>query len=149
MHRILSICIVATLAGGGLCACGGGSGGGNNPGGGVQPLVSDIGTTGVFAAWVDPIGGGYAYAPMGSYAGKKQTLRGTIDFLSGAELNQAAGVEIYKGSDGHIYALDLTSRFRQSTPPRSMTRARCQGRRWRAPTTTTRASTTWRTCRRL
>jgi hypothetical protein len=113
MHRILSICIVATLAGGGLCACGGGSGGGNNPGGGVQPLVSDIGTTGVFAAWVDPIGGGYAYAPMGSYAGKKQTLRGTIDFLSGAELNQAAGVEIYKGSDGHIYALDLTS---TSTP---------------------------------
>ena len=48
-------------------------------------------------------------APPGSYAGKKQTLRGTVDFMTGASLSQPAGIEIYKDNDGHIYGLDLTS----------------------------------------
>ncbi len=46
---------------------------------------------------------------MGIYAGKKQILRGSVDFTTGANLSQAAGIEIYKSNDGHIYALDLTS----------------------------------------
>ena len=95
-----------------LCACGSGNGGGT-----VTPpppsLVSYVGTTGTFAAWADPTTGTAAFAPVGSYAAKKQTLHGSVDFTTGTSLSQAAGVEVYKGSDGHIYALDLAS---TSTP---------------------------------
>ena len=93
-----------------LSACGGeyddryGDGG---PGG--NELISFVGTTGVFAAWADSDTGEYAAAGMGSYAGKRQSLHGTIDFLTGQDLMQPAGVEIYKTSDGHIRAIDLTS----------------------------------------
>jgi len=93
---------------GGLSACGDDgrySGNGGPPAG----LNSFAGTTGVFAAWADPISGNYDYAPMGSFAGKKQSLHGSVDFLTGQNLGQPAGVEMYKGSDGHIYALDLTT----------------------------------------
>jgi hypothetical protein len=71
--------------------------------------ISYVGTTGVFVAYADPSSGNNGYATMGSYAGKRQTLHGTVDFVSGTSLSQPAGVEVYKGSDGHIYALDLTS----------------------------------------
>jgi hypothetical protein len=91
-----------------LSGCGG-SGGGPGPGRPPPSLISYVGTTGVFAAWADAISGDYAFAPLGSYAGKKQVLRGTIDFLSGIDLAQPAGVEIYKGADGHIHVLDLTT----------------------------------------
>jgi hypothetical protein len=99
--------LVMTLLSG-LAACGGAHG---NSIGGVSPpaLTSFAGTTGVFAAWADPGSGNYAYAPIGSFAGKKQVLHGSIDFLTGANLGQPAGVEIYKGSDGHIHAIDLTT----------------------------------------
>jgi hypothetical protein len=63
----------------------------------------------VFAAWGNASSGGNAYAPMGSYAAKKQSLHGSIDFTTGTNLSQPAGIEVYKGSDGHIYELDLTS----------------------------------------
>ncbi len=92
-----------------LSACDG-SGYGHGLGGGPPPsAISYVGTTGVFAAWADATSGAFAFAPIGSYAGKKQILRGSVDFLSGMSLGQPAGVEVYKGSDGHIYALDLTS----------------------------------------
>jgi len=91
-----------------VSGCGGSGSGG--PGHGQPPsLISYVGTTGVFAAWADAISGDFAFAPTGSYAGKKQILRGNIDFLSGTNLSQAAGVEIYKGADGHIHVLDLTT----------------------------------------
>jgi hypothetical protein len=102
----LGVAIVSCLS-----ACGGGSsevvdtGDGQSP----PPLVSYIGTTGVFAAWADDTTGTYAAAAASSYAGKKQSLRGTLDFMTGAQLSQPAGIEIYKGSDGHIYGVDLTS----------------------------------------
>jgi hypothetical protein len=70
---------------------------------------SYVGTTGEFAAWADPVSGYVAYAPIGSFAGKRQVLHGSRDFLSGADLRQPAGVEVYKDRDGHIYALDLTT----------------------------------------
>jgi hypothetical protein len=96
----LGATMVASLSG-----CGGDSGGGLAP---PASLLSYAGTTGVFAAWADPDGSAFAAAAPGSYAGKKQSLRGVVDFLSGQNLGQPAGVEVYKGSDGHIYALDLT-----------------------------------------
>jgi hypothetical protein len=72
-------------------------------------LISFVGTSGVFAAWADSDTGEYAAADIGSYGGKRQSLHGTIDFMTGRDLSQAAGVEIYKTSEGHIRAVDLTS----------------------------------------
>jgi len=72
-------------------------------------LNSYVGTTGVFVAWADPVSGNFAAAPIGSYAGKKQVMRGTVDFQTGTNVSQPAGIEVYKGSDGHIYGLDLTA----------------------------------------
>ena len=116
MRRLLTVLALGTAIGSGLSACGGGGGGygGGDPGGGggsppPPTLTSYIGTTGVFAAWADPSSNSYSAAPVGSYAGKKQILRGTMDFMTGQSLSQAAGIEIYKYRDGHIYALDLTS----------------------------------------
>lgn len=114
MSKLSSGIVVGTAIVGCLSGCGGssadgsgigGGGGGNQP----PPLVSYDGTTGVFAAWADDTTGTYAAAAIGSYAGKKQSLRGTVDFMTGEQLSQPAGVEIYKGSDGHIYGVDLTS----------------------------------------
>jgi len=90
-----------------ISACGGSSGsGGGTP---MPTLASYVGTTGVFAAWANATTGTAAFAPMGSYAAKKQSLHGSVDFTTGTSLSQPAGIEVYKGSDGHIYALDLTS----------------------------------------
>jgi len=90
-----------------LSACGGR---GYGFGGGPPPAaLSYVGTTGVFVAWADPNTGNFSNAPIGTYAGKKQVLHGSIDFLTGQSLGQPAGMEIYKANDGHIYALDLTT----------------------------------------
>jgi len=112
MRRILSVLTFGIASLTSISGCGSGS-----SGGGTTPppptLVSYVGTTGVFAAWGNGTTGATAFAPMGSYASKKQTLHGNVDFLNGTNLSQPAGVELYKGSDGHIYILDLTS---TSTP---------------------------------
>lgn len=94
-----------------LMGCGGSSSGGNNPP--PPTYTSYAGTTGYFVAWADTSSGAAEYASMGTYAGKKQVLHGSVDFLTGTSLSQPAGVEVYKGNDGHIYALDLVS---TSTP---------------------------------
>ena len=111
MKRYLFVLVLSAVTLSGMSGCGGsGNGDYGGPGPGPGPSsVSYVGTTGVFVASVDPISGNYAFAPIGSYAGKKQSLRGTLDFMTGANLSQAAGIEIYKGDDGHIYGLDLTS----------------------------------------
>jgi hypothetical protein len=93
-----------------MSACGGSSSGGGTP---PPPLVSYVGTTGVFAAWSTATNSAPAFAPMGSYAGKRQVLHGSVDFTTGISLSQPAGIEVYKGNDTHVYALDLTS---TSTP---------------------------------
>jgi hypothetical protein len=108
MHRIAAL-TVTTIVATGLAGCGGGRGPGYYQPLSPPPLVSYVGTTGVFVAWANGVTGDAGFAPMGSYAGKKQALRGTNDFLTGAPLGQPAGVEVYKGADGHIYALDLTA----------------------------------------
>lgn len=118
MARVPVVPILGATIAIGLSACGGSSGsddGGGGGGSGSPPpaLVSYIGTTGVFAAWVDDTSGTYAAAHINTYAGKRQSLRGTVDFMTGQNLGQAAGIEIYKGSDGHVYGLDLTG----TSPP--------------------------------
>jgi hypothetical protein len=112
MARFRAALILSTAIASGIAGCGGGSGGGGDMGGGTTlppALVSYLGTTGVFAAWTDPTGATHSVAPTGHYAGKKQSLRGSSDFLTGASLGQPAGVEVYEYEDGHIYVLDLTS----------------------------------------
>jgi hypothetical protein len=103
--------VLGTAIAGILSACGGGGGGygGNNNGPPPPVLDSYVGTTGVFVAWADDASSTFSAAATGSYAGKKQSLRGTIDFTSGQPLGQPAGIEIYKGSDGLIHEIDLTS----------------------------------------
>jgi hypothetical protein len=105
---LLALCSIATST---MLGCGGGPGGygGSGPPPPPPSLISFLGTTGVFVAFVDPNSGNYQIAQTGTYAGKKQSLRGSLDFLTGASLSQPAGVEIYKSSDGHVYGLDLAS----------------------------------------
>jgi len=86
-------------------ACGGGSGGSATP----PPLpTSYIGSNGAFAAAANPLSASSVVVFSGS-AGKRQFLRGTVDLVSGKDLGQAAGIEMYKSQDGHIYAVDLTA----------------------------------------
>lgn len=110
MHRIIAAAALAAAAAGVLTACGDDYGYGYNGYGGPPPgLTSYIGTTDAFVAWADGYSGNFDFAPIGSYAGKRQMLRGTVDPVTGIDLGQQAGVEIAKFSDGHVYALDLTS----------------------------------------
>jgi hypothetical protein len=113
MRKIVTASLLGSAIAGVLSACGGGGGGfggyNGGPPGPTPTLDSYLGTTGVFVAWADDASGTYAAAPIGSYAGKKQVLRGTIDFTNGQPLGQPAGIEIYKGSDGYIHETDLTS----------------------------------------
>jgi hypothetical protein len=112
MQRLLATLTLGAAIAASMSGCGGGGGSGDsgNLGGGAPPvLTSYLGTTGVFAAYADTTNDIFAVAPTGTFAGKKQSLRGTVDFMTGQSLSQPAGVEIYKGNDGHIYGLDLTS----------------------------------------
>ena len=111
MRKFVAASVLGTAIAAILSACGGGNGyGGSNNGPPPTPtLDSYVGTTGVFVAWADNVSATFSSAAVGSYAGKKQSLRGTIDFLTGHPLGQPAGVEIYKGSDGFIHEIDLTS----------------------------------------
>jgi hypothetical protein len=107
MRRQLTLLALSAAISGSLAACGGSDDGYPGPGPGPA-LDSFVGTTGVFVAWADDVSGSYSAAPVGSYAGKKQALRGSVDYTTGIDLGQQAGVEIYKGSSGNIFALDLT-----------------------------------------
>lgn len=108
MHKFVAASVLGTTIAG-ISACGGGGNGGYNGPPPPPMLDSYLGTTGVFVAWADDVSATFSAATVGSYAGKKQSLRGTIDFITGQALGQPAGVEIYKGSDGFIHELDLTS----------------------------------------
>jgi len=109
IRRVFPVPALVVTMFGCLAGCGGGNDYPDNGGGPAPALTSFAGTTGVFVAWANPSSGNYAYAPIASFAGKKQVLHGSIDFLTAATLAQPAGVEIYKGSDGQIHAVDLTT----------------------------------------
>ncbi len=108
--RLVALAAASSLV---LSGCGdgwrddGGDDGGD--GGGSSTPTSYVGTTGVFVAYANPIRQTFDSAPIGSYAGEREIQRGTVDFTTGTDLGQPAGVEIYKGSDGHLYELDLTA----------------------------------------
>jgi hypothetical protein len=108
MRKLLSAAVLGAAITTLLAGCAGG--GGSFFGGGPPPsLDSFVGDSGVFLAWADDVSSTYAAAPIGSYAGKKQALRGQIDYITGASLGQQAGVEIYKSSNGNIMEVDLTT----------------------------------------
>jgi hypothetical protein len=110
MRRTVFTCVIGIALTSSMIGCGGSSsGGGGTPP--PPPLVSYVGTTGVFAAWATATLSTVASGPIGSYAAKRQSLHGSVDFVTGTSLSQPAGIEVYKGSDGHIYELDLTSTF--------------------------------------
>lgn len=110
MRHLLSIVVLGAAITTTLAGCAGGAGSGSFGGGGPPPtLDSYVGDSGVFLAWADDVSSTYAAAPIGSYAGKKQALRGQIDYTTGNALGQQAGVEIYKSSSGNILEIDLTT----------------------------------------
>jgi hypothetical protein len=110
LHRRAADLFVGALLFGGLSACGGGGGYYSGGGGGPPPTATSyVGTTGVFVAWADPNSGAYVYSTVGTYAGKKQVQHGSVDFMTGQSVGQAAAVQIYKANDGHVYAVDLAT----------------------------------------
>jgi len=100
-----ALCATASFL---LAGCGGDSGDGGIPTGPGSSLISYVGTTDGIAAWADPSTMVFDGAAPGSYAGKRQFMRGNVDPMTGVDLGQQAGMEIWKGSDGHVWAVDLT-----------------------------------------
>ena len=105
--------VIACLA---LVGCGGGSGGGGDSGGNPPPppppppptvqYVAPADSS--FVAAVDPGSPTPYLAQAGAYAGARLLTTGTIVSGSPVLANQAGYSEIYKGSDGHLYRLDLS-----------------------------------------
>jgi hypothetical protein len=67
-----------------------------------------VGSVGPASAWAESNGAGLA-GPTVAYAGKRQMQRGNIDPMTDTDAGMATGVQVYKASDGHVYAVDLTS----------------------------------------
>jgi hypothetical protein len=61
------------------------------------------------AAWADPVTLGFDGPAIGTYAGVRSFQRGTVDPITGTDLGQAAGLQIWEGNDGHLWEVDLTS----------------------------------------
>lgn len=99
-----ALCATATFL---LVGCGGDSGDSGIPIPPSSSTISYIGSPDIIAAWADPSTLSFSGATIGSYAGKRQLARGTVDPMTGVDLQQPAGVEMWKGSDGHVWAVDL------------------------------------------
>ena len=100
-----TLCATATFL---LVGCGGDSD--SSTGIPIPPTsstISYVGSPDVIAAWADPSTLTFSGATAGTYAGKRQFARGTIDPMTGVDLQQPAGVEMWKGTDGHVWAVDL------------------------------------------
>jgi hypothetical protein len=91
-----------------LSGCGGDGGGTPPPPPPPPAQTSFVGSVGPASAWALPNGSDLA-GPTVTYAGKRQMQRGTVDPLTDTDAGMATGVQIYKASDGHVYAVDLTS----------------------------------------
>ena len=91
-----------------LAGCGGSSDNGV-PTGPSSTLISYVGSPDAIAAWADPTQLTVDGPDIGTYAGKRQLARGTVDPMTGTDLGQPAGVEIWKGADGHVWAVDLAA----------------------------------------
>jgi len=99
-----ALCATATFL---LVGCGGDDDGTGIPVPPSSSTISYVGSPDVIAAWADPSTLSFSGAALGTYAGKRQLARGTIDPMTGVDLQQPAGVEMWKGSDGHVWAVDL------------------------------------------
>lgn len=98
--------------------CGGGGGsnsGGGGGGGGNAPLVQYTAPTdNVFVSAINPANTATVYSPtLGSFAGARTYITGSIQSGTPTVQNQAQYAQIYKYTDGHIYSVALET---SSTP---------------------------------
>lgn len=91
-----------------LVGCGGSSDNGV-PTGPTSTLISYVGSPDAIAAWADPTQLTVDGPDIGTYAGKRQFARGNVDPMTGVDLGQQAGMEIWEGADGHVWAVDLAA----------------------------------------
>ncbi len=104
-----------------LGGCGSGSGSGSNSGGGgsttpppATPVQYSAPQDNVFVDAINPVSTATQYSPtLGSYAGARTYITGSISATSPTVMNQAQFAQIYKYTDGHIYAVNLLT---SSTP---------------------------------
>ena len=107
-------CIAVVSCGGGGSGGGGGDSGGggsgNNPPPPPPPTVQYVAPAdSSFVAAIAPHNPGAAsLGQLGSYAGARLFITGTIQSGVPTVVNQAGYAEIYKSGDGHIYRLDLS-----------------------------------------
>ena len=105
-------CITVASCGGGSAGDGGSGGGDGNPPPPPPPPPATLQyvapADSAFVAAVDPASPTTpALAQLGTYAGARLFITGTIQSGSPTVTNQAGYSEIYKGADGHIYRVDL------------------------------------------
>jgi len=99
--------------------CGGGggssSGSGGGGGGGNAPLVQYTAPTdNVFVSAINPANTATVYSPtLGSFAGARTYITGSIQAGTPTVQNQAQYAQIYKYTDGHLYSVALQT---SSTP---------------------------------
>jgi hypothetical protein len=99
----LGAAITALLAG-----CGGSDGGtGTGSGGGGSGATSFVGSDATVAAWADPVSLAFDGPASGTYAGARTFQRGNVDAMTGVDLGQPAGVEVWEGADGSVEIADL------------------------------------------
>lgn len=117
-------CIMTAVALGLLSiGCGGGGGsnsgsGGSTGGGGTTPPPTPVQYTApldnVFVSAINPANTATVYSPtMGSFAGSRTYITGSIQSGTPTVQNQAQYAQIYKYTDGHIYSVSLLT---ASTP---------------------------------
>ena len=109
MNKLLpgfALCATATFL---LVGCDDGSDSGIPTNPNSPTLISYVGSPDAIAAWADPTQLTVDGPDVGTYAGKRQLARGNVDPMTGADLGQPAGVEIWKGADGHVWAVDLAA----------------------------------------
>lgn len=95
-----------------LSGCGSSSGGSSSSGGGGGSTPTSIQYVApqdnVYVDAINPASTGTQYSPaLGSFAGARTFITGTISASSPTVTNQAQYAELYKFSDGHIYGVGL------------------------------------------
>ena len=110
MKRLLPGAAIGAAVSALIAGCGGdSSGSGVGTGGGGSGPTSYVGSDATIAAWADPVSLGFDGPGVGTYAGVRTYQRGNVDPMSGADLGQPAGLQVWEGSDGHVYGVNLTS----------------------------------------
>jgi hypothetical protein len=116
-RKFLTTCSAAALSVI-FVGCGGGSGSNSGGGGGSNPPPTNVQYAApldnVFISAINPASTGTQYSPnIGTYAGARTFLAGTVQAGTPTIQGQSEFAEIYKYNDGHIYGVGLLS---SSTP---------------------------------